>query len=1459
MMERIENSAAGLLARLRALDVSLRLDGERLRVNAPKDSLTAELRAEIAAAKPDLIRFLRDSATRELDGAPPLRLAPRTGPLPLSFAQERLWFLHELGEGSAAYSLMLALRLRGSLDADALRWSMREIVRRHEVLRSTVGVVDGRPVQVIGADGCVDLVAEDLSSAPAPMDAARERLVAAAEAPFSPSRGPLCRLLLLHVGDDDHVLLCTIAHLIADGWSMSVFFSELSALYAARVGGEGSPLAKLPVQYSDHAYWQHRWFEQSDEIAELRDYWRAQLAGAATLELPTDRPRPTSQSFRGAQLRFTIPAARIRALEAVAKREGCTLFMALLASFDVLLARYSGQEDVVLGTPVANRTAAGSENLIGLFLNSLVLRTDLSGEPSFLDLLHRVREVALGAFHHREMPFERLVAELRPERDLSRSPLFQVLFNFRNEPKVPFALEGVAVESIELPNQTAKFDLNLELQRGADGVSGFFEYNSDLFDRQSVARMERHLQRLIEELAAAPDRCVWHAPMLTDSEDAALVECNATVASYPRDRSLVALFEERAAAQPDATAVRCGEHVLTYAELNARANQLARHLRELGAGPERLVGLCVERGVDMLVGSMAIQKSGSAYVPLDPTYPKDRIEFIAQDAGLALLVTQEAVRDRLPELAARFVSMDGEAESIGARDRDNLGPAAAVAAESLAYVIFTSGSTGRPKGVQIEHRALLNFLCTMAERPGLGADDVLLAVTTISFDIAGLELYLPLLVGATVVIADADETGNGARLLEIVREQRVTVMQATPATWQLLLEAGWQGGDAQLRKVLCGGEAFPRDLAERLLETGAEVWNMYGPTETTVWSLCQRVEPGIGAVPLGTPIGNTEVLLLDRHGQPVPRGAIGRIFLGGDGLARGYWQREDLTQERFVAHPLRAGARLYDTGDLARYCNDGTLEFLGRVDHQVKVRGFRIELGEIEHALLGHAAVTECAVVARQLPRGDYQLEAHVVLHANGSATVSELRAHLRDRLPEYMVPPAFSSHSALPLTPNGKVDRKALIESARGEVARAKYEPPSTPTETRLAALWQDVLEVERVGRGDNFFDLGGHSLLAMRVVFRIKKELGVGVLPMELLLNTLEQLAELCDRRGVPCVPSEGDGPPLAVVDPELNQRRRARPASNGVSKARVAPSGAPVEVRETVVRLGERESLVGVLTEPVAGGSHAIACVLLNAGGVHRVGPQRFYVKLARRLAELGFTCLRFDHSGIGDSATHSDQAGYGERSVEEARQAFDYLGETRSFDRFVTLGFCWGADNALRVACTDERVVGAAMADFYAAPSARYFMRLYWRRLASWRSWRNLLGGGSNVLREAKEVVRSRLKRMWQRNDDPLEKAIVSLRTPAAILSDFDMLADRGGKMCFVYMRGAPSFDHYHTKYRDHLAGLEARRAVAVHFLPDADHLVTQLYNQRRLLELLVDWMREVAREHAHVELPIAMAR
>jgi amino acid adenylation domain-containing protein len=1083
-------TTAEFLSHLGTLDVEVWAEGERLHCSAPEAALTPELSAELKDRKQDILAFLRETNGAAYSAVPSPQPASRNGELPLSFAQQRLWFFDQFKPNSALYNIVAPVRASGCLNVEALQKAFNAMVSRHEVLRTTFAAIDGVPTQVIAAPRPAEFKVIDLTHILAARreEQAYRLLKEESSRPFNLSADLMMRVVLLKLEQEEHILLLVTHHIASDGWSYGVLFRELEALYETFSNGKLLSLPELPIQYGDFAIWQRQWLQGEVLDSQLR-YWKKQLADIpAVLELPTDRPRPPVQSYRGARQALLFPKTVIETLEELSRREGVTLFMALLAAFKVLLHCYTGQDDIVVGSPTAGRNRVEIERLIGFFVNNLVLRTDLSGNPSFRELLGRVRQTALEAYAHQDLPFEKLVEELQPKRALEHHPLFQVMFAFLNVPISEAKLPGLTVTPVVLDSGMARFDLVLWMGEDAEGLTGSMEsntveYNTDLFDAATIARMIGHFQTLLEGIVADPNRRISDFPILTaDERHQLLVKWNETQRDYPKDKCFHELFEAQVERTPDAVAVVFDDRQLTYRELNVRANQLAHHLRKLEIGPDTLVGIFLERSLEMVVALLGVLKAGGAYVPLDPTYPSDRLAFMMEDARLSVLLTQPELMENLPPHNARLVCLTEEWTELARESGKNL--VGSATATNLAYVIYTSGSTGKPKGVQIEHAALINFLESMRQRPGITSQDTLLAVTTLSFDIAGLELYLPLTVGARVVIVRREVTANGPELSERLSSSGATIMQATPATWRLLLESGWKG-NRQL-KILCGGEALSRELANQLLDRGASLWNMYGPTESTIWSTVYPVDWSHKAVPVGRPIGNTRIYILDRYLHPVPIGVPGELCIGGAGVARGYINRPELTDEKFIpdAFSEEAGARIYKTGDLARYLPDGNIELLGRIDYQVKVRGYRIELGEIEAVLKEHPTVRDCVVLAREDVPEEKRLVGYVVCSASPSPTTSELRSFLQQKLPDYMIPGAFVFLETLPLTPNRKVDRRALpAPDAARPWLEAFFVAPQSGIEKILAGIWVGVLGLERVGIYDNFFDLGGHSLLLAKV----------------------------------------------------------------------------------------------------------------------------------------------------------------------------------------------------------------------------------------------------------------------------------------------------------------------------------------------------------------------------------------
>ncbi|MEG3905890.1 amino acid adenylation domain-containing protein [Microcoleus sp. B4-C5] len=1024
----------------------------------------------------------------------PLLPIPRSESIPLSFAQTRLWFLDRLQPYSAFYNIPLALRLFGQLNIAALQSSINAIIQRHEALRTNFAIVGDQPVQVIASTLNFQLEVVNLLHLSESQREIKAKRLATVEAnrPFNLEQEPLLRGTVLQLGETEYLLLLTMHHIISDGWSLGVFIRELTELYQAFCTGKPPVLPELPVQYADFALWQRQWL--TGEILETQlDYWKEQLKNAPNLlELPTDRPRPPVQTFRGGYYHAVLPQELSAELTTLSKRAGVTMFMTLLAAFQTLLYRYSGQDDIVVGTPVAGRNRQEIERLIGFFVNTLVLRTDLSDNPTFEQLLNRVREVALQAYANQYLPFEQLVEALQPTRDLSYTPLFQVMFALDNA-LVPFVeLPDLTASSYSVEIGTAKFDLTLSMENTVDGLVGVWEYNADLFNEVTIARIAGHFQTLLEAIAVNPIQPISELPLLTQRERyQLLIEGNNTTIDYPQDKCIHQLFEEQVALTPDAVALVFKGEQLTYGELNRRANKLAHYLQSLGVGPEVLVGICVERSFDMIVGLLGILKAGGAYVPIDPAYPTDRIAYMLDDSRLPVLLTQKQLAASLPEHQAWVVCLDSDWQEISTVS--GLLPITDLTPENLAYVIYTSGSTGKPKGVKVAHRGLCNLVQTQIKLFDVQPDSRVLQFASISFDASIWEIIMALCTGGHLYLGTQEELQPGPALLQLLQEQKITHANLVPSVLAALPDDELPA----LQNIVVGGEECPSFLVERWAK-GRRFFNLYGPTESTVCATISQCFKGTGLPSIGRPLANIQIYILDRHKQPVPIGVSGELHIAGLGLARGYLNRPELTQEKFIPNPFshELGSRLYKTGDLARYLPDGNIEYLGRIDNQVKIRGFRIELGEIEAILNQHPGVRETTVIAKDFVAGDKQLVAYVVAQQEGSPTITDLRDFLKQKLPNYMVPGAFVVLEALPLTPNGKVDRKSLpAPDLNSLIQKADFVAPRTPTEELLASIWAKVLGVEKVSINDNFFESGGHSLLATQLLSKVSHTFGLNL----------------------------------------------------------------------------------------------------------------------------------------------------------------------------------------------------------------------------------------------------------------------------------------------------------------------------------------------------------------------------
>ncbi|MDX2087960.1 MAG: amino acid adenylation domain-containing protein [Kofleriaceae bacterium] len=1065
--------------------------------------------------------------------APPLVLVARAGELEASFGQQRFWVLAQMAEHDA-YNMSQAVRFVGVLDEPALARAVDALVARHEVLRTTLAEVDGRVIQRIAPTRAGELAVVAVESYEAAQAYGRELV----ERPFELTTGPLFQPVLIRISDADHVLVLRMHHVVGDEWSTPVLYRDLFALY------EGRELTPLVVQYADVAAWQRSWLV-GDVLERQLAYWREQLRGGVPLELPTDRPRGPVLGNRGAFVQRALPAELGRAMAALGRAHGTTPFMTWLAAFYVLLYRYSGQSDLSVGTPVANRGRAETDALVGYFLNTLVLRADVSHNPSFVELLAQVRSLALGAYAHQDAPFDAVVEAVRAPRDLARSPLFQVMF-VHQQVDQGVAVPGLAVEAVELGGDaTAKFELTLFINEGPDGVGCAIELNTELFDVATIERMLGHYETLLEHIVRDPRVQIDLLPLLTPPErDQLVVAWNDTARPYEQT-----WVHERIAAQaqrtPAATALECDGAQLTYGELDRRANQLAHRLAEMGVGPEVLVGVAMQRSIEMVVALLAVLKAGGAYVPLDPAYPSDRLDYMLETARPAVVLTQARLADRLPRTSVPVVSIDEIWAELDLYSAD--APGVVVAPDNLAYVIFTSGSTGRPKGAAIEHKGLANYLSWALDAYGMDAHAGSPVHSSLSFDLTVTSLYLPLLGGATVTLVSDDDVEALASSLR--KHGGHGLIKITPAHLDLLahqLPDDIAAGAA--RGYVIGGEALRGETLAvwRARSPGVRLWNEYGPTETVVgccvWEL-PLGEPAPAMPPIGWPIANTQLHVLDGNLQLVPVGVPGELYIGGDGVARGYVGCPDLTAERFVLDPFGApGSRMYRTGDLVKRRPDGMLEYLGRLDRQVKIRGFRIELGEIEAALGADPAVREVVVLAREDVPGDKRLVAYVV-GREGAPAVEALRTRVAAAVPEYMVPSAFVVLDAMPVTPNGKLDRKSLPAPDLGALSQRVYVAPWTPTERTLTDIWCNVLGIEAMGVHDDFFELGGHSLLAVQAVTRVRQRLEVR-LPVAAMFQarTIRAVARIVDELGpkaparqlVPLRAAKKDMPSVVCVHP-------------------------------------------------------------------------------------------------------------------------------------------------------------------------------------------------------------------------------------------------------------------------------------------------------------------------------------
>ncbi|MCA2909509.1 MAG: amino acid adenylation domain-containing protein, partial [Microcystis sp. M034S1] len=1113
---------AEFLSYLNSLEIKLWLEEDKLKYQAPQGAMTPEIKQEIGTRKPEILTFLRSAATPSKPLESVINTVARTEDLPLSFAQQRMWFLYQMDQQNSAYNEALTIRLTGRLNIDILEQTINAIIQRHESLRTSFPMVEGKPIQKIAPSLKIKLLVINLKDIS--QDQIDKQIIEELQKPFDLTQAPLLRCTLFDLGYENYILVNVFHHIIIDGWSKGILFKELSEFYQAFLSNSTVDLPELAIQYADFAVWQRQWL-QGEILENQLNYWKKQLTGAPPLlELPTDKPRLATPNFRGHSISFQINSELTEKLKLLSQKSGGTLFMTLLAALNTLLFRYSGQDDILIGTPTANRNRQEIEPLIGFFVNTLVLRNSLEGNPTFSGLLQQARNVVLEAYANQDVPFEQVVDGLEIERSLSYNPLFQVMFALQNAPLNALELPDLKAQYLAVENQRIKFDLSLvleeiETEKGSY-LEGFWEYDSDLFTAERITRMVGHFQTLLKGIVANPQQTIGELPLLTESEkQQLLVEWNQTQTSYPDHYCIHQLFEEQVKRTPEAVAVVYSEQQLTYNELNCRANQLAHYLQSLGVKPEQLVGICLERSLDMIVGLLAILKAGGAYVPLDPEYPTERLLYILQDAQIRVLLTQKHLIAGLPKHQSEIVCLDTDWSFITQAQESN--PCCEVQPENLAYAIYTSGSTGKPKGVMIQHSSVVNLAHGLHEAIYAHHQISPLRVSinaSLAFD-ASVQQIIQLIYGHSLNIVPEKVRFDSHAMLSHLRQQKIDVLDCTPSQLRLLISVGLLESDNHPQSVLVGGEAIDESMWATLAKAeNINFYNVYGPTECTVDSTICLITANLKPV-IGRPIAKVETYILDEYLQPVPVGVPGELHIGGAGLARGYLNHPELTNEKFIPHPFHqeTESRLYKTGDLGRYLPDGNIEYLGRIDNQVKIRGFRIELGEIETVLSQHSAVKTAVVIAREDETNQKRLVAYIIPQIEiisppkeqNSLNITQLRQFLKAKLPEYMIPSAFVILESLPLTPNGKTDYRGL--PAPEFQSQEQYIAPRNPIEEILSSIWAKVLKVAQVGIHDNFFELGGHSLLATQLISRIREAFQVEMPLRELFVApTIAELSQ-------------------------------------------------------------------------------------------------------------------------------------------------------------------------------------------------------------------------------------------------------------------------------------------------------------------------------------------------------------
>ncbi|TRU77564.1 MAG: amino acid adenylation domain-containing protein [Microcystis viridis Mv_BB_P_19951000_S69] len=1101
---------AEFLSYLNSLDIKLWLEEEKLKYQAPPGAMTPEIKQEIGTRKPEIIAFLRSAITPSKTVESVISPVARTEALPLSFAQQRMWFLYQMDQQNSAYNEALTIRLTGRLNIDILEQTINAIIQRHESLRTTFPMVEGKPIQKIAPSLKIKLLVINLKDIS--QDQIDKQIIEELQKPFDLTQAPLLRCSLFDLGYENYILVNVFHHIIIDGWSKGILFKELSKFYQAFLSNSTVDLPELAIQYADFAVWQRQWL-QGEILENQLNYWKKQLTAAPPLlELPTDKPRPANPNFRGHSISFQINSELTEKLKLLSQKSGGTLFMTLLAALNTLLFRYSGQDDILIGTPTANRNRQEIEPLIGFFVNTLVLRNSLEGNPTFSGLLQQARNVVLEAYANQDVPFEQVVDALEIERSLSYNPLFQVMFALQNATLNSLELPDLKAQYLAVENQRIKFDLSLVLEEieteQGSYLEGFWEYDRELFTDERITRMVGHFQTLLKGIVANPQQTVGELPLLTESEkQQLLVEWNQTQTSYHRNSCIHQLFEQQVVKTPDAIAVIDGEKSLTYEQLNQKANQLAYYLQNLGVKTEDLVGICTERSALMIIGLLGILKAGGAYVPLDPNYPSERLAYLLEDSGISVLLTQENLVQTLPNYSGTIFCLDQDWKILEQNSQDNL--LHAMTSENLAYVIYTSGSTGKPKGVLIQHQSLLNLVSWHQNAFNITAIDRVTQLAGIAFDASVWEIWPYLTAGACLAIVTPDLLTSPNQLQEWLIAQKITVSFLPTPLAETLITLNWSA-NSPLRLMLTGGDKlndFPPTSIPFILV------NNYGPTENTVVTTSVKLTPDLlteKAPPIGRPISNTQVYILDQDQQLVPIGIPGELHIGGSGLARGYLNRPDLTASKFIANPFseKNSDRLYKTGDLVRYGNDGQIEFVGRIDDQVKIRGFRIELGEIESVLNQHPQVKDGIVIVREDELKTKRLYGYFIPETE-ALTSQELRQFIQDRLPDYMIPAFLIPLEYFPLTPNGKVDRRALPLPKINPNELENYATPSTKNEQILAQIWQEFLGLKTISINDNFFELGGDSILAIQIIAQANQA-GLEITPKQLFgYQTIAQLA--------------------------------------------------------------------------------------------------------------------------------------------------------------------------------------------------------------------------------------------------------------------------------------------------------------------------------------------------------------